>query len=761
MYARPMTRDLDYQLLIRRSYGRPAPVRRARRALAVTTTTDSGAEVLPQPDGSTSAEPEFVEYVVERDQTAQGPTTGGRGGSTTPGATADPAPVTATPAAPAAPAPTSEGAPGMPAPATSTAPATRGTGPSAGPTASESAPPVAAPEVTTPALVPGPAPAPGLATPRDTAAAPSSPERAGGSPTGSTSDPVQTVASSPLTPADLAADMQRILRSELPEPSQSAPQSVPAAPQTVPAAPQNVPTPPANGRPMPEAPNQQAIFDRIAQSMEHANSFDLGTVNLNLARRFDEFERDDGVRRQAVPTLSAPQTATAGPLSAAAGPPPATDTPTELPAASRLLPDLPAERLDGVSLAGGCALGHLSATAGPERSRPMYDTGEHVLAGNNLYPDQLRAGSGSGVAFSYGQIIAMGDFYETVDDMLNAAPAELSQLKSLIEKSAAHYRGGTADVTSKQWNDATGGRYLTLADDNFTHFAPPSTLGMTESTSHPDHRSTWERYHERAIQAMRGLVADHPSSSVAPFGPLTINAFGDHFLTDAFASGHLVNKDVVMARVGAAFFSGSQLTRAGQGFLARLAHECWGRRKVRDTFSSLELVETIALIHWNIDTENAFRKLLVGIAEKKPTMVQNLAVKAVHDHLNSAGVEVTNDAGDGWTLKGDIHLDDSETLPIMQRAVQQSIDNILDPSILASQAAEGPLTPSGHPQLLAKVWKHVPQPTASGRRQVLDAITTYTDLSSSALLADAADLVTDASPLIAAELITKNILRHE
>ena len=183
---------------------------------------------------------------------------------------------------------------------------------------------------------------------------------------------------------------------------------------------------------------------------------------------------------------------------------------------------------------------------------------------------------------------------------------------------------------------------------------------------------------------------------------------------------------------------------------------------MRDTFSPLEEVETRLLKHWNIDTENAFRKLLVGIAEQAPTKVQNLALKALHDHLNEVGVEVTNDAGDGtWTLKGDEYLTSSTTLPIMQRAVKQSIDNITGPEILVSEAPRGPLSLSSHPALLARVWKHVPKPTAAGRAAVTSAIATYTDLSSPVLLNKAAELVEKQSPFIAAELIDRRILQHE
>ena len=41
------------------------------------------------------------------------------------------------------------------------------------------------------------------------------------------------------------------------------------------------------------------------------------------------------------------------------------------------------------------------------------------------YPEQFRVGKAPGVMFSYGQIIAMADLFDTVTDMMDADPAEL------------------------------------------------------------------------------------------------------------------------------------------------------------------------------------------------------------------------------------------------------------------------------------------------------------------------------------------------
>ena len=53
----------------------------------------------------------------------------------------------------------------------------------------------------------------------------------------------------------------------------------------------------ANERAFPEADKSQAIFDRIAQSMQYANLYDLGTVELE--NRFADFDRVSDLQQQA------------------------------------------------------------------------------------------------------------------------------------------------------------------------------------------------------------------------------------------------------------------------------------------------------------------------------------------------------------------------------------------------------------------------------------------------------------------------------
>jgi hypothetical protein len=536
--------------------------------------------------------------------------------------------------------------------------------------------------------------------------------------------------------------------------------------QPRPAAPAPAPAPPAP--PAPQVSEQSAIFDRIAQSLEHANSFDLGTVELQ--RRFDAFDRLDDQRRV---DRSAPASTADVPVPARPG---TADFVQDL---DLIAQERGSARISDEALRAayvqqgpwsslpdwhaGCGASSLALTVAPDRSVAMFDTGEHVLSAGDLYPDQLRVGSGTGVTFSYGQVVAMPDFFESVDQMRGAAPTELSALKGLIVRNTAYYRDNrrdpSGDVSNSEWDRATGGRYLRLAEVNYDHFSPAALTGMTGAGHEYDNRRRWEELHERAIEEMQQLVLAHPNASPFPEGPLITNAFADHFLTDAFASGHLINKEAVIARFRARFFTGGSLNAAGRSFFERVADRAF-TGEVRRRFSQLEPSQPPLCaggwclpLHPNIRTAGMFAEVLKQAAEAEPVKIANLAVKIIHDRLNQDGVEVVNDAGDpAWRLTGDGSMNPT-TLAVMRRAVQQSVDNINDPAILATNLNVGPF--------LERVWRLTPRPTSAGRAVITRTVETFTDPASAELVTATAELITRQLDSLIKALLDSGRMRED
>jgi len=382
----------------------------------------------------------------------------------------------------------------------------------------------------------------------------------------------------------------------------------------------------------------------------------------------------------------------------------------------------------------------------PADVHAFYDTGEHAWPAEGLYPDQLRVGKAPGVLYSYGEIIALGDLFDTVDDVMKADTGELAGLKKLIQRNLAYYKGGkktpSLDVSDDEWQKVTHKRYLDLAEKNYEHFSP-SFLFMDprlhlNALLGRDHHSAWNKHHASAIAEAQQQALDDASRrrTSIPMTALVINAFGDHFLTDAFASGHLLNKGEIIAYFKAMFYSGKSLSKAGEKFFERLADAAWKRGSVAAKFSKLQ---STAWHGADIDRPGRLAEVLKGAAEQEPERIANFALKVLHDKLNKDGVDVENDAGNKWTLTGDGFLTD-KTLAIMKLAVAQSVANINDPSILASNLDVA--------RYQDKVWKYVPRLTAASKAKVLALVTSYIDPGSKDLLDGAAGIVENKVDLL-------------
>lgn len=622
-------------------------------------------------------------------------------------------------------------------------------------------PPAAAPLPVMPPP-PQPMPVPPIAPPPETQVFPPAPAPAAGQPEGEDED-------------GFLADMRAIMsgrKSYDPTTKRMIDRHGMTAP---PEARDDVPRPPAappSANPAPSPAHD--IFQRIAQSMEYAGAYDLGVVDLE--NRFAQFDQAEDARR------AKPGGPTAGTAPHIPPPPPAppvpkadpedyradlqdmlqrptTPPPPKPPSTDTLMPGHGAEGGPAPSPPPATPLS-LGNGRLPGYARPLYDTGEHVLAGDTLYPDQLRVGRAPGVTFSYGDIIAMADLYQTDEQMMSASTDELTKLKAKIDASTAHYRATTGQRPpapgSADWSAVIGERYLRLAEDNFTHFAPniffPDKAFAAKVGNNSNHRTEWEKYHLRAIEEAQRLARDPAlqGRSFVPESALIINAFGDHFLTDAFSSGHVINKAEVMGMFIAKFYSGDKLNAAGEAFFGKVASKAF-RGVLKEKFSALETFEPY-ILWWNpnIDSVSRFTSLLIQIGNDPAIgkgKVVNLAVKALHDKLNDSGIMVTNGRGASpWRLYGDENLSKSPTtLTIMRQAVEQSAANILDHGILVSNLDPAPY--------FDKVWSYVPVLTSAAHAEFVRVMPSYIDPGSDELANKAADILYDEVDTLIAELI--------
>ncbi|MER5523394.1 DUF4157 domain-containing protein [Streptomyces sp. NPDC002677] len=135
---------------------------------------------------------------------------------------------------------------------------------------------------------------------------------------------------------------------------------------------------------------------------------------------------------------------------------------------------------------------------------------------------------------TYGEILALsGDMYADIDPQTLATSvagtmqrintASLVEIYDLIP--ILHSRSATGEfeiASTNRIETATGGRYLSLAAQNVSHF---SNVGDGHNNI-----GTWREGHKAALT----LAATGQANAA-----WAMNAAADHFLTDAFAAGHL------------------------------------------------------------------------------------------------------------------------------------------------------------------------------------------------------------------------------
>jgi hypothetical protein len=232
-----------------------------------------------------------------------------------------------------------------------------------------------------------------------------------------------------------------------------------------------------------------------------------------------------------------------------------------------------------------------------------------------------------GVEVTVGDILAMaGDFYASPEELVKADPAELREIRDAIrEERQGMLKGGKANERYQEITQKYIGRGKRQKDHTFLGLARVNAPHFT-----PTNRDAWKRLHKQALQAARDAGKDKAKLETA----LIIDAFGGHFLTDAFASGHLFNKKDLEDQI-----------------------DVWlARNKVAPT--------------------NPEMSTYYGIIGKDTRL---LVLKNVHDRLNAEGIEVSNQRGQKWKTFGDDHLKQApDSLRIGAFAVFESRRQVME-----------------------------------------------------------------------------------
>jgi Domain of unknown function (DUF4157) len=308
-----------------------------------------------------------------------------------------------------------------------------------------------------------------------------------------------------------------------------------------------------------------------------------------------------------------------------------------------------------------------------------YEAWEHRALGDALGGADRKIVLPNGIELTYGQIVALsGDFYRSPEALLAAPRQELEHILAVMDRERAeaaaspthaptpdqvnannadyelattgHDRVGSAvaplDGASAEHTESGApgpqASFLDLASSNEAHFSPENI------------RANWVPQHQLALDlARKAWQAGRDGAQYETQAWLTA-AFADHYLTDAFASGHLIS-GAAGRTMCQAFYD------ANASAIADACYECATAEGLPDDDAAL---------------------VVSGLQAFLSSRAASLLLKTVHDYYNREGIEVVNKAGQVWLTMGDAHLGYSpQTAAIAQQASLASrtaVQDVLD-----------------------------------------------------------------------------------
>ncbi len=401
--------------------------------------------------------------------------------------------------------------------------------------------------------------------------------------------------------------------------------------------------------------------------------------------------------------------------------------------------------------AGNAAVARMLEPRPPERVLARYEAGEHAQMGSD------RVVEINGASMTEGEMIALGDFYATAEDLLAAPKSELEQLIVLIRRDRDAMLGvpGATPVNTKEWEDALRRNpgeespYLGLLQDNASHFAGPA--------AGEENRSYFAVNHRKALKAAHAAAT---GAKTVPEEATALNGFACHFLTDAFSAGHLFVKHEMLDRVEEAWNAineslGPDLENT---FTRGVAERVLADAKAAELLATRELWELTG--GWQDVTQESFSKLLMLATRTQSTEFYNLILNLVHDRLDESikdperAIEVTNERNKRWTLSGDKSLGfSSETLAISKEAVAESFRNLE----LAAKTTDE----TEDEAMIWKVWEHTPTPTAQGAGNMEAVTVEMLDLRGEATIGAFAAKTIENLEVAVAEMEANNVMRKK
>jgi hypothetical protein len=346
----------------------------------------------------------------------------------------------------------------------------------------------------------------------------------------------------------------------------------------------------------------------------------------------------------------------------------------------------------------------------------------------------------SGIELGYDEVVALGDFYPSNEAMHNAPRQELtnSENTGILDTIRAEIKGkreglDVAYQKATEWRDVVrydrlGKRLGTEGEFALDVKAGEHGLSYLELAKYDIHfaelnKQTWEAGHSDAVDKAdkARLEQDRTKKLEQTNDAYTTNALADHFLTDAFAAGHLLVKSKF--REVAAGFVAQNHDKVVDAVASSLVHDHHGAIfelvswKMREKYRKIPVLGALPVIG------GLFGLLVGGIAwlasyllpgfvegqvkdtirdleqHGQPNLLIDVASKVAHDFYNREGVDVSNARGDTWRTFGDENLGRTS-----------STWQLLSLAVLRSRADVAETLRGKRPADLLEAWTYVPIP---------------------------------------------------
>ncbi len=327
-----------------------------------------------------------------------------------------------------------------------------------------------------------------------------------------------------------------------------------------------------------------------------------------------------------------------------------------------------------------------------------FEGAEHMDLGNAAYGSQML--TVGGVTLPAGAFTAMqGDFFGTwaeLERTCRTNPALINEYYQILQREGRLRDAHRRDPANNPEPDSNGPimlagggaratEYLGLASTNFNHFSDQSAdsdaLFRVAAALNPGYRAEIDAARGKFGMNIGQWLTNHMTAAQRTFldgtqgkefggGAVAMDAGALHYLTDAFAAGHMRTPRTAMFAEYKRVFQAAaraQVNHAADAIPDTIDVTAWVRQGVHNLSPALlqrgadwaaaQLpAMTINLTAMKAAARAKLLPIADSIGETIASSVAGFSAKVLHDYDNEHGIDVFNDAGERWTAKGDHNL---------------------------------------------------------------------------------------------------------